>query len=281
MHQVDASLSPVDHRRVANFVEREVGIRLPDHKRHLVEVRLRKRQRETGCESLHDYLNFALSAEGEAGEQLALIDAITTNKTDFFREPSHFEFLCHYLSLSLQAARPSPLRLWSAACSTGEEPYTLAMVMHELSERIGGLAFQIEASDIAPSVLETARRAIYPAARIEPVPVALRHKYLLRSDTPGSEWIKMGPALRRVVSFSSFNLLSERYPARAGYDVIFCRNVMIYFGEAERRHVIERLHATLRPGGLLFIGHSESLGRTNSGFEPLVPSVYRKREHAE
>ncbi|MFW6346311.1 MAG: CheR family methyltransferase [Halomonas sp.] len=278
MSRADGALSPADHRRVASFIEREAGIHLPEHKRHLIEVRLRKRQRETGRQSLHDYLNFALSPAGEATEQLALIDAITTNKTDFFREPAHFEFLCDYLASTPGAGRQSPLRLWSAACSSGEEPYTLAMVLHELSERLDGLTFHVDASDIAPSVLETARRAVYPAARVEPVPMALRRKYLLRSNTPGSEQVKMGPALRRAVSFAPFNLLTGHYPDRAGYDAIFCRNVMIYFGEAERRQVIAQLHGALRPGGLLFIGHSESLGRPNPGFEPLIPSVYRKRE---
>ncbi|MBZ9558813.1 MULTISPECIES: CheR family methyltransferase [Modicisalibacter] len=281
MNGGDEGLSPADHRRVAHFVERQAGIRLPTQKRHLIEVRLRKRQRAIGQATLQGYLDFALSPAGaQAAEPLWLVDALTTNKTDFFREPAHFQALAdhvrHVLAPRREIGWARPLSVWSAACSTGEEPYTLAIVLRELQAELTGFDFRIEATDIAPSVLETARRACYPAPRIEPVAEVYRRRYFLRSRDPQRGVIKMGPELRSVVRFSTFNLITGQYPGKPRHDVIFCRNVMIYFGDADRQRVIAGLRDALQPGGLLFIGHSESLGGAREGFEPVVPTVYRK-----
>lgn len=273
------SLSESDHRRLAEFVGRVAGIQLPAHKRTLIETRLRKRLKVTGRPTMRDYVDYALSPTG-VDEQVLLIDALTTNKTDFFREPAHFDFLERFVREELAPERnlgwKSPLSVWSAACSTGEEPYTLAMVLFELQAELPGFHFSIDATDIAQSVLETARKGIYRVDRIAPVPQGFRKKYLLRSRNPDKGAIRMAPALRRVINFYSFNLISGEYPSAPQYDVIFCRNVMIYFNGPDRERIIGQLRASLKPGGLLFIGHSESIGHQRGGFESLIPTVYRR-----
>lgn len=280
MTHLEDGLAPRDHRRVAAFIEKTVGIQLPEHKRALIETRLRKRVRETGHDSLGHYLDFALSAEGRVSEQPLLIDAITTNKTDFFREPVHFQFLVHHVRQTLAPRADigwrSPLRVWSAACSTGEEPYTLAMVLLELQQSLPGFHFEIDATDIAPSVLVTAQRATYPEDRIEPIPMPLRRRYLLRSRSSTRRLVRFTPEVRRCVRFYPFNLINDAYPDTPEYDIIFCRNVMIYFNNEDRQRIIGQMRTSLHDGGLLFIGHSESIGNQRHDFETLVPTVYRR-----
>lgn len=273
-------LRPADHRRVAAFVAKTAGIQLPENKRSLVETRLRRRVKATGKGNFTHYLDFALSVEGVAGEQLLLIDALTTNKTDFFREAAHFDFLTDYvrghLARHRQVGFSRSFNVWSAACSTGEEPYTLAMVLSDLSAEIPGFRFNIVASDIAPSVLDIARKGIYPNARIAPVKESLRKKYLLRSRDPAKGLVRVNKALREMVTFSSFNLITGDYSELDHYDAIFCRNVMIYFNTKDREQIINNFQSVLLPGGLLFIGHSESLGVHRQAFETLRPTVFRR-----
>lgn len=274
------ALSAEDHLRVAQFVQSTVGIQLPEHKRNLIEARLRKRLRATGLRNFTEYLDLALSETSDGGEQEWLLDAITTNKTDFFREPEHFTFLRQHLLELLGNAEVAevgrPLNVWSSACSTGEEAYTLAMVLSEVKREQPEFNFHIHASDIAPSVLAVARQAIYPVARIAPLAEPLRQRYLLKSRDPARQQVRISPELRARVSFSRFNLINGDYPESPEYDVIFCRNVMIYFNNTDRQTIIERLRASLRIGGLLFIGHSESIGHQRAGFETLYPTVYRR-----
>ncbi|MBP0048449.1 methyltransferase domain-containing protein [Marinobacterium sp. AK62] len=271
------SLSARDHRKVAQFIEQAVGIQLPEHKRSLIEVRLRKRLKETRYTNVSDYIDYALSEEGAVTEQPRLIDAITTNKTAFFREPAHFQVLSHWI-IEQQEAGQSGFKLWSAACSTGEEPYTLAMVMAELQGQSGSLNFDVLATDISETVLQKAAGATYSAESIEPIPLPLRENYLLRSLKQTPPLYRVTKELRERVRFGRFNLISGSYPSKPGFDAIFCRNVMIYFSADDRARVIRQLHAALKPGGLLFIGHSESIGPVHPGFETVAPTVYRRSD---
>lgn len=269
-----------DHRRVAEFIGKQAGIQLPEHKRSLIETRLRRRVKATGYKTFAAYIDFALSSEGKDGEQILLIDVLTTNKTDFFREAGHFDFLTRYIRKQLAPANAAgfsrPLKVWSAACSTGEEPYTLAMVLKEVQAELEGFEFSIDATDIAPSVLETARKGIYPNSRIVPVPEALRKKYLLKSRDASKGLVRVDKSLRSAVRFYSFNLITGAFPEKPTFDVIFCRNVMIYFNNENREQIIRQLRASLRPGGLLFIGHSESIGSLRTEFETMMPTVFRR-----
>ncbi|MCB1849767.1 MAG: protein-glutamate O-methyltransferase CheR [Gammaproteobacteria bacterium] len=284
--QVDAHtpwadpLSAKDHKRVARYIQQTAGIQLPASKRSLIEGRLRKRQRKLGYASLHEYIEMVLESEAGAAERLHLLDAITTNKTDFYREPDHFRFLREYILGELAPLRAAgwerPLRIWSAGCSSGEEPYTIAMEMLEIRQDNPGFHFQVHATDISVSCLDTARRAIYPHARVEPVPLAVRRRYLLRSRDKTRDLVRMAPEVCEKVRFATFNLLTDSYDFEPRFDMIFCRNVMIYFNHSDRAQIAQRFAHSLQPRGVLFIGHSETLTGQTTFFQQLIPAVYQK-----
>lgn len=268
-------LSERDHHRLAEFIDQAAGIQLPAHKRSLIESRLRKRLMVTGKDSFHQYLDWALM---DSSEQVMLIDVLTTNKTDFFRESNHFSFLTEYLSQRLQNAslRRSHYRFWSAGCSTGEEPYTLAMVLENLKRDYPGFQYSIEATDIAPSVLDTARRGVYSHDLVQPISMVDRKRYLLRKKTRQVDLVKIAPELRHHIRFAPFNLITGNFSSMGEFDGIFCRNVMIYFSPAQREQIIEQFAAALGAGGLFFIGHSEGLSGRQFGFDSPMPTVYQK-----
>ncbi|MFZ0257173.1 MAG: CheR family methyltransferase [Gammaproteobacteria bacterium] len=277
-----ASLSDRDLRRVAEYIGAEVGIQLPPSKRSLVEGRLGKRLRRLGFCDYTSYLDYALDAEEGNAERIHLVDAITTNKTDFFREPQHFHYLVEQALPELERARglagPRELSVWSAGCSSGEEPYTLAMVLCEAAEQRPRRRFSILATDISRRALETAVRGIYPEQRVAPVPLLLRRKYLLRSRNRMEGLVRMGPRLCERTRFGQLNLMARNFGLERQMSVIFCRNVMIYFSPADRQQLARRFAAQLVPGGYLFIGHSESLNGLDTGLKQLSAAVYRKAE---
>ena len=282
--QPPPALSDRDLRRVAEYIGAEVGIQLPESKRTLVEGRLAKRLRRLGFPDYTSYLDHVLDAPGGVTERIHLVDVITTNKTDFFREPQHFRYLADRALPELERIRrlagKSELTVWSAGCSSGEEPYTLAMVLSEAAARQPGLRFSILATDISEQALRTAVRAVYPEESVVPVPLPLRRKYLLRSRNSGEGLVRMGPELRARVRFGRLNLMVRAFGLGRSMDVIFCRNVMIYFSSAGRRELVRRFEAQLAPGGYLFVGHSESLHGLHTGLRQLSPTVYRKGQGA-
>ncbi|CAG9297797.1 CheR family methyltransferase [Celerinatantimonas diazotrophica] len=268
-------LKKSDHRRLAVFIDEAAGIQLPEHKRSLIESRLRKRLVVTGKDNFREYLDWALT---DRSEQVMLIDVLTTNKTDFFRESNHFDFLQGYLSEQIQnnSSRRSHYRFWSAGCSTGEEPYTLAIVLENLKHDYPGFQYSIEATDIAPSVLDTARRGVYSHDLVHPIPMADRKRYLLRKKTRQMDLVRIVPELRKNIRFTSFNLITGDFNLMGKFDGIFCRNVMIYFSPVQREQIIENFAAAIEMGGLFFIGHSEGLSARQFGFDSPIPTVYRK-----
>jgi chemotaxis protein methyltransferase CheR len=246
------------------------GIKLNESKRDLVRSRLARRLRATGGGSLRDYVAFVQTPEGRE-ELVEMIDALTTNKTSFFREDRHFDFLQELLG----ARDPSVgMTVWSAGCSTGEEPYTLAMLLAENRRERGGPPSRILATDISGQALAKAQRGVYTAAIVQPVPPALRQKYLKRADVAGS--YEVGDDLRRLVRFSRLNLMGD-WPMRGPFDAIFCRNVMIYFDAPTKERLVERFAGLLAPGGHLFVGHAESLSSLQHGLRYVLPAVYQKR----
>ena len=275
------NLSMADFKRLGSFIHERIGIRMPDHKRGMVESRLRKRLGAVSVTNYKGYCDYLFSAEGMERELPNFIDAVTTNKTDFFREPNHFTYLRERVLPGLAAGgrRQGELRFWSAACSKGDEPYTLAMVVSDyLEKNRSHLSFSILATDISTRVLEAARRAIYEEEDIAPVAMELRKRYLLRSRDRSLAQVRIVPELRRRVRFHRMNLMDKRYPIREMMDVIFCRNVIIYFDRETQDALVSRLCRYLAPGGHLFMGHSEVL---NIGSLPLVsvaPTTYRKVE---
>lgn len=268
--------------RLAQIIQEQVGIRLPLSKRSMVEGRLRKRVRAHGLSSLADYGDYLFEEGGLAAEIDAVIDCVTTNKTDFFREPRHFDFLIasalpHLLHMPRR--RSGPLKIWSAACSNGAEAYTTAMVLHAAMQSADNRAFAILGTDIDSEVLAEARKGIYSSEFVAPVPADMQNRYLMWCRHPGRDAVRIVPELRRLARFERMNLMDMSYPLDRDIDVIFCRNVLIYFDRATQQAVIERLVSHLRPGGYLMLGHSESaLGNHVDGIGQVGSAVFQRQD---
>ena len=244
------------------------GIHMSDAKKPLISGRLAKRLGQHGLDSYSDYL--ALIKKDQAERQMA-VDLLTTNETYFFREPKHFDFLAH--TLVPMRRNQSSLRIWSGASSTGEEPYTIAMV---LAEALGHMRFDILASDISSRVLATARQALYPLEEADNIPRHMRAKYCLKGIGSQEGWFMIDQPVRERVQFESINL-STRLPDIGTFDVIFLRNVMIYFSMDTKREVVARMLPLLKPGGHFIISHSESLHGVTDQLQMIKPSIYCKR----
>lgn len=270
-------LAPADFLRLAKFITGELGIKMPESKSTMVQSRLLRRVRELGLTSVEEYVENFFAA-GNAQEREQFINAITTNKTDFFREPAHFDFLTGTALPALAGAAREVwrLQLWSAGCSSGEEPYTLAMILSEYAAGRPGFDYAILGTDISTRVLDLARSGIYTESQIAPVPPGLRRKYLLRSRDRADSRVRIVPALRRRLTLERLNFMDEDYGIRAVFDVIFFRNVMIYFDRPTQEAVIGRMCRNLAPGGYLFVSHSESLAGLDIPVKPVHTSVFRK-----
>ena len=270
-------LSDRQFRDISELIERQVGIQLPPAKRTMVEGRLRKRVRALGLASLDQYGHYLFEQGGLNDEVISLIDCVTTNKTDFFREPSHFEFMTKAaLPDLLDRGAGRPLKVWSGAFSTCSESYTIAMVLQDQIRAGARFTFSILGTDISTDVLDQAAAAIYPEAMIEPVPEQQRQRYVMASRNPSQRLVRIVPELRRLVQFHRLNLMDPVYQFDRSLDVIFCRNVLIYFDKPTQKAVIKRLSSHLRAGGYLILGHSESMtGADDVGLTPVLPSIFQ------
>lgn len=266
----ESKLTTADFERVRELIYRHAGINLPSTKRTMVFSRLSRRLRDTGHQSFGAYLDSVGGPQSPEWQQF--VNALTTNLTSFFREAYHFPVLADFLK---QRAEPSrPPAIWCAAASTGEEPYSLAITALEaLGNRAGTRIF---ASDIDTNVLNTARRGVYPLAAIESVEQPLRSRYFLRGVRDNAGFVRVRPELTAMITFSQVNLVVGEWPFREPFDAIFCRNVMIYFDAKVKAGVLERMHRMLRPGGLLFVGHSENFTDRRDLFQLQGKTVYRK-----
>lgn len=244
------------------------GIHLAPAKKLMLAGRLGRRVRDLGLASFGDY--FQLLQQRKDERQLA-VDLLTTNETYFFREPKHFEFLQEQILPGHPRGRP--FRVWSAACSSGEEPYSLAML---LDDRLGDAGWEVLASDISTQVLDKARRGLYGVNRIELMPAEYRRRYCLRGIGAQEGLLLLQQSLRSRVQFRQINLNAALPGGLGNFDLILLRNVMIYFQQETRRQVVQRIVQQLRPGGYLFVGHSESLNGIAAGLQPVRPSVYRR-----
>ena len=273
----EESLSSRDFGRLASFVYAEAGICLGPEKHTMLEGRLRRRLRELRIDSYRHYCEYLFGPEGLKEEKLRFLDAVTTNKTDFFREPGHFDFLLERaLPEMLARAEGRPLRVWSAGCSSGEEPYTLAMLLSEYAESHPGFRFRILATDLSTRVLAKAELGVYSSEAAEAVPPALRRKYLMRSRDRDSDRVRIVPELRQLVEFRRLNFMDADYQLGEKADAIFCRNVIIYFDRTTQEKILSRLVSWLVPRGYLFVGHSETLHDLNLPVEALGPALYRR-----
>lgn len=276
-----AVLSQRDFSDLGRFIHAQCGIRMPPSKKHMLEGRLRKRLRVLGFSSFGEYLEYLFSPEGVSrGECVCLIDEVTTNKTDFFRESAHFSLLSRSVLPEFVNRRGPGIRsvfnIWSAGCSTGEEPYTMAMVLSEFAESIPDFKFSILATDISTKVLKKGEKGIYEHERVEAMPLPLRKRYFMRSKDRLRNLVRVAPELRVFVKFQRLNLLDSSFDIRQRMSVIFCRNVLIYFDRPTQEAVLRRLCLHLIPGGYLFTGHSETLHNMDLPLEQVATTVYRK-----
>ena len=272
-------LSNANFDRLRTLIYNESGISLNSEKKTMVEIRLKRRLRSLGIPSFGEYCDLVFAPEGSRDELVHLIDVITTNKTDFFREPGHFDYL---LSKALPelAARKGATRkslVWSAGCSTGEEPYTLAMILSEYSQECPGFRFSVLATDICTDVLAKAAMGIFKTDLVRPVPPDLRRKYFMRSRNPESDVLRVVPEVRAAVEFRRLNFMDADFALPEPPEIIFCRNVIIYFDRPTQVRLLEKFTRQLAPGGYFFAGHSESLQGMDLPLAAVAPSVYRRR----
>lgn len=273
-------LTPKLFEAFSSFITDSLGIKMPDSKRVMLQSRLQKRLRQLKMNTFETYYDFVFSDKGREEELHHLMDVVTTNKTDFFREPRHYDILTNtVLPQMLQQKQFSthlPLKVWSAGCSTGAEPYTLAMVLSEFGERTRNFAFKILATDICTQVLTTGLTAVYDEKDVTPVPMDTRKKYLLRSKDRNRPRVRIVPELRHKVEFRRLNLMTSDYGMPNTMDIIFCRNVIIYFDRPTQHAVLSRLCRCIKFNGYLFMGHSETLNGFDLPLKQIASTVYRK-----
>lgn len=276
----NSTLSIKDFEKISKFIHNECGINMPPAKKTMLEARLRKRMRDLNIISYSEYCDFVFNSKEAGSEIINMIDVITTNKTDFFREPKQFEYLYENALPELidiyGAGTRRKLKIWSAGCSTGEEPYTIGMVTKEFSRNYPVFSISITASDISTQVLEKAALAIYHQQDVEPVPIDLKKRYLLKSKDKNKNLVRIIPEIRNLVTFKRINFMEEEYDIKEQQDIIFCRNVLIYFDKMTQEKIISKLCNLLIPDGYLFIGHSESLFAMNLPLVQIASSIYRK-----
>ncbi len=275
-----AVMSQKTFDRLSDFIHNCCGIKMPPAKKTMLEGRLRKRLRALGMRSFDEYCKYALDGKGAHTEYIHMIDVVTTNKTDFFREAGHFVYLMEKVLPEFVNNRGANggtmLNIWSAGCSTGEEPYTLAMVLSEFSEHYSMIDFSILATDISTQVLEKAVRGVYEHQRVEPVSLSLRKKYFMRGKGEKEGFVRIRPEVRAHIKFRRLNFLEEDFPIAEPMHIIFCRNVMIYFDKPTQEKLVRRFCEHLIPDGYFFTGHSETLHGLDLPLESLAANVHRR-----
>ncbi|MDJ1469004.1 CheR family methyltransferase [Cytophagaceae bacterium DM2B3-1] len=264
-------------QRISAYISKEYGIKLPESKKPMLQGRLNKKIRSLGMTSYKEFIDYIFSEEGRKRELYNVVDLITTNKTDFYRESAHFHFLTNEFLPRYQSKRGrSPLKIWSSACSTGEEPYTIIMEMEEYKKRHPDFSYSLLASDISIRALQAAYQGIYEQSKISSIPLDIRRTYFLQSKTDPHVF-RIKPFYRKKIIYKRINLMEDSFGLlKADYDIIFCRNVLIYFNKLTQEEVIGKLCQHLRPGGLLFLGHSESILGMQLPLKQIKPTLFQK-----
>lgn len=266
-------ISTDEFERFRKLIYDESGITLSDQKRTLLVSRLSRRLRDLGLSTFSEYYD-RVTEDATRDEFTRMLDLISTNKTDFFRESNHFDFLRDRILPELEDVKR--IRIWSSACSTGEEPYTIAITLYEGVQDPAQWEFKILASDLSTRVLAKAATGIYETDRVKNIPEDVVRRHFLRGRGDRAGFVKVKPHLAAIIRFRRLNLMDDHYPIKNPLDLIFCRNVMIYFDRPTQEQLVNKFHRYLKPGGYLFIGHSESLQWIRHPFRSLAPTIYRK-----
>ena len=278
LHSID-TLKVKEFNRLSNFIMSQYGIKMPPVKRVFLQSRLQKRLKSLSINSFEEYTKYLFSAQGQKEELENLIDSVSTNKTDFFREPVHFRFLLENgLDNYLSKRKDKGLKIWSAGCSSGEEPFSIAMTMNEYALLNDSFRFKIFATDISTKMLEHAKAGIFKMEKIDTIPIQYHRKYLLKGKNSYEDKFRIHPDIMSKISFQKFNLLSQSYNTIGNQDIIFCRNVLIYFERKIQDRILNQISQLLNPGGFLFLGHSESITGFNLPLEYLRPTIFMKKE---
>jgi chemotaxis protein methyltransferase CheR len=270
-----------DFGKVSTYVNKELGIKLPYPKKVMLQCRLHKRVTDLKMSSFTEYFNYVFSNGRQQDELIKMIDLVTTNKTDFFRESSHFDFLKEVVlpKICSNLRGRKIIRIWSAACSSGEEPYTIAIVLKEFLRDHPDIDFEITGTDISLSILRKAADAVYNNDRISGISMDLKRKYFLKSKNPLDNTVRLIPDIRSRVIFRRMNLMNPYYDIDKEFDIIFCRNVLIYFDRETQQNVINKLASKLKHDGWFFLGHSETITNMKVPLSQIRPTVFRKSEY--
>jgi chemotaxis protein methyltransferase CheR len=272
-----APLNDADFTKLSNFIYVNYGIKLPISKKIMLQSRLASRLKINGMKSYAEYTKYVLSGDANESEIVNMIDLVSTNKTDFYREAAHFDFMKEVvLPNFIVGDSRQPFKVWSSASSSGEEAYTIAMVISEFIENNRKIDFEILGTDISARILEKAKLGIYPIDRVDVIPISQKKKYLLRSKDQENQMVRIVPNLRAKARFQRLNLMDSSYNVPKDFDIIFCRNVLIYFDRETQEKVINKLCMHLKPGGYFFLGHSESISGIDVPLKPLKPTMFVK-----
>jgi chemotaxis protein methyltransferase CheR len=271
-------ISARDFKRLCELIYSQAGICLGPEKKIMLESRVKRRLKALELTTYSEYCDYLFGHRGLKEEIVHLIDVVTTNKTDFFREAGHFNFLVEKVlpEFVSRHGNARPFLVWSAGCSTGEEPYTMAIVLSEYALAHPGFRFRILATDISSTVLGKAELGVYSSEVAAPVPAALRRKYFLRSRDRESNRVRVVPELRRLVEFRRLNFMDSGYGLSEETDAVFCRNVLIYFDRPTQESILRKLSRHILPGGYMFVGHSETLHDMDLPLTPVAPALYRR-----
>lgn len=273
-------LSEKEFNQFRVLVYDKCGINLGEGKKDLVRARLSKRLRKLNLNSFKEY--YKMVTEDSTGQELVcLMDAISTNLTSFFREKKHFDFMMDKIlpefSRMGNGTGKSGFKVWSAGCSSGEEPYSISISLNEFAEKAPGFQYSILATDISTRVLDKAASGVYEMDRVRNLNPALRNKCFLKGNNSMEGMVKIKPSIRQPITFRRLNLM-DSFPFKENFDLIFCRNVMIYFDKKTQEQLVKKYHGSLKPGGYLFIGHSESLMGISHSFHYVQPTIYLKKQ---
>lgn len=282
MEGFDIHMNERERSAISSFIEGEFGIKMPPVKKVMLTSRLGKRLKVLGLKSYSEYYDYIRSAEGMRGELFIFTDLVSTHETSFFREPQHFEYLFNNvlpeLAGSNGAGMRRPLLVLSAACSTGEEVYTIAMTAEEF-RRSGDMSrytYRITGADISKRVVDDASRGVYNESKISNLPNHYRKKYFMSGKGPKSGFVRVVPELRARTEYCTMNLMDAAYPFSEKFDIIFCRNALIYFDRPNQEKILMRLLGCLHKNGYLFIGHSETMTGYDLPVRCVEPTVYRR-----
>ena len=274
----NASLTDKEFNQLSEFISGQSGIKMPPVKRIMLQSRLQKRLRHLKMHSFKEYIEYLFSQEGQKKELVHMLDVVSTNKTDFFREPVHFDFLREHALPEFRDkfSANRKMKIWSAGCSSGEEPYTIAITMEEWKTENAAFDYSIVGTDISTDILKKAIQAIYKEDKVDVIPHILKKKYLLRSKDRQNPTVRVTAPLRKKVAYYRLNFMDATYNLQDTFDVIFCRNVLIYFNRETQEEVLRKLCTRLHPGGYLFIGHSESIMSMTLPLKQIRPTIFQR-----